>query len=456
MSTPQTAATLVNVDAQQFFIAPQVVAEVELQFSIGPHLFNLPCQVIERFAPEPRIELQYDGDNAPPITVEQMHALRGADGTLISTSINSDVATLLADVYAHVSPFFGMMPDMETASFVVARDKTSNSSAATIHEVSFSIINMHILSVTGHIVNGSKLFEDIGGAVLQDDDWTVQIRQSPQRDEAKQYLRSVGGFQITHIASIHKNDGTAFSIQGAREKIASIRLFLSFANGAYIGTCRTTGTDSPWTIVWEDWHGYPADWSNGQPSHSWLRTNSQFNRNETRAIADLFPLLISEVDANDDAVRTVERYLGANATRPFIDFTSSRTMGEMAAAVLQPECSNPWLRLALELSGAGVNLDIPPEFENLQKLYDDNPRWTNRGHSASIMGPGPTALRELRDHYEHPARKINGLNNDYAGLALYEAWHLGQWYLETLILHRCGYQGERANRIKSSEWGPFI
>ena len=448
--------TSINVDHQEFFIASQVLAQVDLQFAFGSHRFNLPCQVVERFSPEPQITLEYDGDNAPPITVEERQTLLSADGVLLAASIRSDVTTIRADVYADVPPFFGMMPGMGTARFVVAQDKTSNTSAATIHEVSFSIINMHILSVIGHIVDGSKLWQQIGGTVLHDDEWTVQIRQSPHADDAKRFLRALGGFHITHVASMHRSDGACFSIQDAKAKIAAIRQFLSFANGAYVGTCRTTGTNPQWKIVWEDWHGYPAVWSNGQPAFSWLQTRSSSNRSDSRAIADLFPDLMGQLDANDDTSQTIERYLAANETRPFIDFISARTMGEMAAAVLQPVGSNPWLKLAAELKTAGVNTDIPAECANLQKLYSRNPRWANLGSSASTMGSGPTALRELRDSYEHPARRINDLNENYAGAALFEAWHLGQWYLETIILHRCGYHGDRANRIKSGKWGPFV
>ena len=456
MSTHEHQGVSVSAGNRHFVVEPAILAEVEVQFTLSGILFRLPCQVIERMAPQPLISLECNDTPAASMGADAKKALIRAGGSEIPAFIVSDVATTEADLYAAVPPSFGFDPGNDTAQFLMVRDRTPAGNVSMMHETTFSIINMHILATIGHQVQGSKRFQRIGGAVLADDEWTISIRQSPDAKNTEQYLKSVGGFRITHIASMHKTDGSTYSPEEARAKMASVRTFLSFANGAPIGTCRILGTNQDWQTVWEDWHGYPASWSTGQRSESWLQQNRFFNIGETQAITSLFPALIKTIESGDDTRLTIERYLSANTMQPFIDLTSNRAIGEMAAAVLSPTSSNPWRKLSAELKSTGISLDIPAECRNLQQLYNSNPEWAKPRGGSQQLDPGPTTLRELRDHFEHPMRPINGLNDSYAGRALYEAWQLGQWYLETIILARCGYTGDRANRIKGGEWGPLI
>lgn len=331
-----------------------------------------------------------------------------------------------------------------------------------MQEVSFCIINMNIISSVGLVVESNREIREIGGITLQDREWTIQIREAPFHEESTKFLKAVGGFRITHIASMHKTDGSSFSIGEAKSKTNAVRLFLSFSNGAYVGVCRVRGTDDPSNTVWEEWDCLPAAWSNGTGPDSWLRKNSTLNLDEIQAIQNVFPTLIDLIESDDSIRKSIERYLTANVSKPYIDVPSGRTMGEIAAAVLSPIPSNPWREVAATLKAAGVSLDIPTECPNLKRIYDDNPKWerqrteriNQRGGSLEDE-PGPRTLREIRDHFEHPIRKVKGIDAEYGGLALYEAWHLGQWYIETAILERCGYKGERANRAKGRRWEPL-
>ena len=451
MSTREQQRSSVATGGLRFLLEPTILAEPEVRFKLEEHSFRLPCQVMHRLAPTPQTTLEYKEDPAARLGAGARRALSAADGSEIPAFIVSDLATIEVDVHVTVDPFFGIVPGDGSAHFMVTRDRTPAANVPVMHETTFSIINMHVLTNNRHTVTGSKSPQRIGGAILADDEWTVSIRQSLDAEEALQYLKSIGGFRITHIASMHKTDGSTFLPEEARAKIASIRTFLSFANGAPIGTCRISGTNVQWQTVWEDWHGYPASWSTGHRSESWLQSNKPVNPAETGAITSLFPALMKEIESGDYTGLTIERYLAANTMRPFIDLTSNRAMGEMAAAVLSPASTNPWLKLSADLKITGISLNIPAECPNLQRLSNSNPAWAKQK-----LEPGPGALRELRNHFVHPAKPINGLKDSYAGQALYEAWQLGQWYLETIVLARCGYTGDRANRIKGGEWGPLV
>ena len=80
-------------------------------------------------------------------------------------------------------------------------------------------------------------------------------------------------------------------------------------------------------------------------------------------------------------------------------------------------------------------LDIPDEMPNLKRLSERNPA-TNR---EKRIRPGPRILRRIRNAHEHTDIPVEGTEENYFSNALFEAWHLGQWYTEAVILSRCEY-----------------
>ena len=442
------------IDGEQFTVAPTVIADAEIRFVLGERDYHLACQVVETLSPEPSIVLECPHDALTKLDRQALNLLHNTHGTEISVRIVSGKATIDADLMPSIPSGFGIDARSNPLVFHLLRHAPSAQGLRELSEVSFGLVNMTALSGFGHYVAGSRRIQAIGGTTLADDDWCIQIRESPNRNRVKRYLRSVGGFGITHIVSMTKGDGGSFSQAEALTKTISVRRFLSFANGAWVGTCRVSGVDAHWRTVWQHWQSFPAAWSDGRRNESWLWNGTEFNLRESKAMQALFPLYTRTTQTDYSIESSVERYLTANAIHPFVEFASNRTMGEMAAAVLFPAGNNPWKEFEVELKSAGLDLNIPDECPNLQLLYRRNPKWTKSKRQNHQLQPGPRALSELRGHFEHPKRPVRGLGADYAGQALFEAWHLSQWYLETIILHKCGYTADRGNRVRGGEWGP--
>ncbi|GAA0610651.1 hypothetical protein GCM10009100_07750 [Thalassospira tepidiphila] len=56
---------------------------------------------------------------------------------------------------------------------------------------------------------------------------------------------------------------------------------------------------------------------------------------------------------------------------------------------------------------------------------------------------GPYVFSEVRNNLVHPDHTWN----DLEPIAEYEAWSLGQWYIEMVILAMTGFNGQYGNRL---------
>ena len=383
-------------------------------------------------------------------TAAQIAAFAKLEGERVAAEITIGAATYKSNVWIFPNRFFGITRALLTATIGFGEITEANPADSTLFEVSFSILNMCILTHIGYFVRGSTSARWIGGAILQDEEWIIEIRQSPHYDSAEKYLRSVGGFQVTHIGTMRRSDGGSFSPAEAKAQLRSLRYFLSFANGSWVSMMRVLSVNEHWETCWQHWNDYPAEWSSGHKNCSWLSIRGDFDIEEPNALAEVFPTFNKAIKEREETTLTIERYLIGNVAHPFVDPVGGRIAGEMAAVILAGAKSSPWRQLEKDLSAAGASLSIPAELTNLQALYDRNlAKWRK---DPTPLKPGPRILRALRDRFEHPENRLRGMGESYAQQAFYEAWHLSQWYLETLILHDIGYEGPRANRARNTRW----
>ena len=95
-------------------------------------------------------------------------------------------------------------------------------------------------------------------------------------------------------------------------------------------------------------------------------------------------------------------------------------------------------QLRLLLARAGMPLSIPDELQELRKLARKS-NWD-----------GADAFVNLRNSLVHPGQTKEA--DFYAGNVGLEAWHLGMWYLELILLHLFDYNGVYSLRLKPGGW----
>jgi hypothetical protein len=102
------------------------------------------------------------------------------------------------------------------------------------------------------------------------------------------------------------------------------------------------------------------------------------------------------------------------------------------------EEGNTGEKIAVAIEKLGIPRDIPPSCSELLGLQ---PKVQTQKKES--LTNGPRALVRIRNDIVHPEQTYNNISPK----AYYEAWNLGQWYIESILLKLCEYSGEYGHRI---------
>ena len=320
-----------------------------------------------------------------------------------------------------------------------------------------------IISVVFHLFNYEGLFgtrrsvERVGNASytihhvdLKAAGWNVEIKSLPTTSDTFKTLRETGGYGLTHIGCLLKEDGSSFDGKTAEEILTALRFFLSFSKGMWCNPCLAVGFDDKENRVWEAW---------SSPQGHWNTTISWFDPNHCDQLVNLFPGFMAKwKDENwRKALREVIYwYLSSNCstlglgigidagiilTQAAIERLSFEYAAVYKKLISKDGFKNKSFRASdrfrLLFSSLHIPIDIPaslPELHKLAKQFN----WLDAPH----------ALTEIRNSLVHPEHK----RRDQFDEAFYPAWDLGQWYLELALLRICEYSGTYNNRLVFRKW----
>ena len=166
---------------------------------------------------------------------------------------------------------------------------------------------------------------------------------------------------------------------------------------------------------------------------SWLRTAGGDD-----ILSGLFPkffgLLESKSGWKETAVRAIEWYLESNESPPHVGLILTQAALERLSyeALGRKRYGKKDIEKALkDIPGMESFISIPSGSKELVSLA----KWQSAPH----------ALADLRNDLVHPESSLAGVST----LVYHEAWNLGQWYIEMMLLNKLGYQGPYVNRLAS-------
>ncbi|MXZ02197.1 MAG: hypothetical protein F4Y88_00530 [Chloroflexi bacterium] len=239
------------------------------------------------------------------------------------------------------------------------------------------------------------------------------------------------GFGVTHKAKLTSNDCGGFQVDEVQSLLNAVDTFLSFLCGSACATTNVSGMEAKGNVVWRSWG----------PRHvsAWKRQRSWTDITMSHEISGLFAGFMEVYLKNPEHIGRIVRLYNSSNENDSVDL--SIILNQIAFEVLMTILMDakgrrkgaPGERIAEMLMSLEIENVVPDSFDALLALVKEHD-WAH----------GPHTLVEIRNSLVHADKELDSISMD----AYFEAKQLGLWYLELLLLHSFGYEGEYASRLK--------
>lgn len=285
-------------------------------------------------------------------------------------------------------------------------------------------------------------------------DWAVDLDDVSYSSGLRENLNRRGGYGITHFGRITRTDGAAVRFDDLEHMLGVLYWWLTFLRSERTGPMFIVGVHEDET-VWEIWRTpIVTQWSTRM---SWLPKyirddEGRFGPPHVDAILQYLDSLRKGSRLHETIAWAIDWYTqsveGRNLETEVIVAQAGlellswfRLVDEVGVEGFDRMSAADALRIALKF--ASVEPDVPGA---AQELFSATRKTNN---ARELDGPG--AITEIRNGAIHP-----GSGDRLSDIHVkYQAARLAERYIELLLLHRFGYEGEMYNRIDWSS-GPEV
>lgn len=411
---------------------PIVVAAEEVELiAAGVHALA-QGEVRVRWLPYPRVTVQ--------ATFDEALRLNETPGDRADLRIRFPARDASTPVVLVESNFSLGLQGSTTRITAIPQDLAVPEVAAPASQLLFHVANLP--DILGPAVSqGTAITTHPRAIALDAEGWRIEIFAAPDIEENIKKLKITGGYVLTHRGRASRTDNSTFTRRQGADLLDAIGDYLSFAAGLRTSPLLGAAYSAEGERIWEELQLRPVDqW---QTQHSW------FEPQDGAALVRVFPGfmgLYARATWRRPLSSAIYWYVNSNVGAGGID--SSIILSQAALELLA------WVYLVEDrrslskdgfsrLSGADkirlllASLEIPVAIpHDLRELSELAARlnWED----------GPRALTALRNSIVHPdlTRRLQ-----YAQ-AIPDAWELGQWFVELIVLRLSGYSGTSAYRLR--------
>ena len=284
--------------------------------------------------------------------------------------------------------------------------------------------------VDGHLELNSKV-------------WNLTFRQVYPQSADSGYVYPTGRYRLSTVGELKKSSEEEFVGEEAEDILDACRYLLSFARGKICVPSCPVGRNSANEAVWSLWTA---------PGESGPVMFNLFDGYETEELGVLFPGFMKKWNSEgwrDAMMNSIRWYVSANHSFQNVD--AGLVFSQVAMETLSYQHCVSDERL-LSAQGFGAlkaadqyrmllsSLSIPLGIPSLAVALSAEAKGRN-------WVDGPEALTEIRNKLIHGGPRKANLSDD----CYVDAWKLGMWFLEMVLLKLCGYDGCYRNR-NSGEW----
>ncbi|MBD2530855.1 hypothetical protein H6G97_15220 [Nostoc flagelliforme FACHB-838] len=289
-----------------------------------------------------------------------------------------------------------------------------------------------------------------GRLILEAENWNVFIDRLENLRDIIKSLELKGGYAITHVGKLERSDKKPFTTEEADDVLKALHWFLSFSRGFRTSLILLVGYDNSGKKLWENCTSYTT--SPCRSIHSWF-ADSQ----DSCSLSKLFPGFLNRWRSttwNQPIRFAIHWYLESIAQAGAVQgsIVLMQAAFEILAWTLLVEekgiiSQQGFEKLAaadqlrLLLSQCSVPLKVPDSLTDLLKASKEL-NWVD----------GAQALTEIRNAIVHPnpKKRQKYLNRPFPEQI--DAYKLGLWYLELILLNLFEYKGDYFNRITNKEF----
>ena len=294
-----------------------------------------------------------------------------------------------------------------------------------------------------------------GRTVIDSGDWKIILSEFEGSRNIVKSLSEEGGYAITHVLGIEKNDGTDYSDSELKQLLDNLHDYFSFVIGRWPGVSFPVGYDANGDCVYEELGCGLVSRDN------WKKYNSWFDDMLGSSLAEIWPgfqKLLSRSPWDKRFREVLWWYVAANERGQTITTDMAIVLSHSALELLSwlhcvkdrrlvsEQAFKPnALRASDKLRMLASSLNVPSEIpESLEAI---------KGIKQNPFEDIPHVISEIRNSVVHPDPK-----RELDSPVFFEGWKLSMWYLDTIILALCGHNGKYRNRliaeVETVPWAP--
>ncbi len=228
------------------------------------------AQVSVRFLPAPRLVFEVEVENGSPfILIDEV----GSELTFTEREIVVPTLCVRAE-----GKHLVLTPTCEPITAL-------RPGAKNITHVVFHLVNFPAFTGTAAATAGEgKKQHRIDRVTLSADGWRIALSLLVTTREHVKLLKESGGFAITQVGLVERDDEQAIGQRDAEEILTALHYFLSFAKGGWAAPILPVGFDRDSVCAWEMWGSGSCD--------SWRYVPSWFDTHHGNLLEDTFTRLI--------------------------------------------------------------------------------------------------------------------------------------------------------------------
>ena len=410
---------------------------------LGDHCWDSVAQITMTFLPDQGIRLRVPFNQNEPNAAFQVFASTVWDGGIVLTDRNVEFEVLVASWGGD----FNGVELIPTRSVVATSPPAKELTSATFHL--FNIPNMY--GPDDVIVARDNGWWLCSRTILRAQGWHLEIAAFDRTNDLNKQLKAQGGFVLTHVGTITREDAAAFSSEELTTILSALYYFLSFSLGRWIGVGFPVAAGTDGTCSFEEW-GLCAINSGQWNGMSW------FDSHHAELLSEVFPgfLKLWTSDLWKQPLReAMYFYVAANCRGVGIGVDTGLVLAQsslerlawtycvcdrkmVSKEAFQSRGLSASNKLRLLITSLQIPTSIPVELTALTAA--------SAAQRGKKQQDGPDAITSIRNEIVHPEA-----SGEVSHECFVESWNLALWYIDVVFLRLCGHSGKYGNRL-SQRW----